>query len=40
MLTLLAAILFYVIFMWSVQKRRQLQTQAALAQKRRPNHRA
>ena len=34
MLTLLAAILFYAIFMWTVQKRRQMQVQAALVARR------
>ena len=37
MLTLLAAILFYAIFMWAMQKRRQMQVQAALVARRRMN---
>ena len=37
MLTLLAAILFYAIFMWTVQKRRQVQVQAVPVARRRLN---
>lgn len=40
MLTLLAAVLFYAIFMWTVQKRRQMQAQAVVVARRRLNRQA